>query len=360
LDFRLSYAYAAEEEPDRRDVTFRLDGVDMEYDITDTDFPVIAADPDVGVFDESAYGIDELVSENNETTDKALSARLDVSQARTFGTFRSELKSGVKARFKSKDRRKDIRVYQWAGDDLRLAQVAGDFEDDQFLDDRYRFGLSPGPHEVEELFTSERDGRFVENSIVSRVESDPNNYDASKDTYAAYAQAKTGVGRWMAVVGGRYELTSIEYESNEVMFDDDGRYEGTNSTSGDNDYGRFFPAAHLRYRLDDRTNLRVAWTNALARPDYYDLAPYSVVSRNDEEIIRGNPALDPTTAVNFDFLAERYLSSVGIVSVAFFYKSLDDYIYRRTFDETNAKPLPHLQRMGRLTPAVDKSIDKDR
>ena len=95
----------------------------------------------------------------------------------------------------------------------------------------------------------------------------------------------------------------------------------------------FIPAAHLRFRIDDRTTFRVAWTNAVSRPDYYDLAPYSVVNRNDEEILRGNPALDATTAVNFDFLAERYLSSVGVVSVAVFRKNLDDYIYRRTFDE---------------------------
>ena len=334
LDFRLSYAYAAEEEPDRRDVTFRLDGVDMGYDISDTDFPVITTDPDaVDIFDETAYGIDELVSENNETTDKALSARIDVSQTRTFGALRGELKSGLKVRSKSKDRRKDIRVYGWAGDHLSLAQVADDFEDDEFLDDRYRFGRSPGPRELEELFAAERDGLFVENGVASRVESDPNNYDASEDTYAAYVQAKTGVGRWLALVGGRFELTDIEYESNEVVFDDDGRYEATNKTRGGNDYGRFYPAAHLRFRLDDRTNLRVAWTNAISKPDCYDLAPYSVVNRNDEEVLRGNPDLDATTARNFDALAERYLSSVGIVSVAVFRKNLEDYIYRRTFDE---------------------------
>ncbi len=41
----------------------------------------------------------------------------------------------------------------------------------------------------------------------------------------------------------------------------------------------------------------------------------------------GNPALNPTTAMNVDVMAEHYFKSVGVLSGGFFFKDLTDYIY---------------------------------
>ena len=334
LSFRLGYAFAAEKEPDRRDSGFEIVGPVLTYRILDTDYPLVTAEDGAGIFDPDAFVLDELVYEDNETTDKALIARLDLSKPHGVGGVRGELQGGVKFRLKSKDRVNDVRIYDWQGDDdLTLGQVVGDFEDEDFLDDRYRLGRTPDPNAVERLFDTERDRLFVEDVEGSRQATDPSNYDASEDIYAAYLQAKSTIGPWRFLVGGRYELTDLTFDSNEVVLDEDGSYEETNAVKGSNDYGRFFPMLHLRYQLDEQTNLRAAWTSSIARPDYYSLAPYSIVEREDEKIERGNPALDATTASNFDLLAEHYLSTVGVVSIGLFYKSLDDYIYIREFEE---------------------------
>ncbi|MFQ6115052.1 MAG: TonB-dependent receptor domain-containing protein, partial [bacterium] len=47
----------------------------------------------------------------------------------------------------------------------------------------------------------------------------------------------------------------------------------------------------------------------------------------------GNPDLKATTAYNFDLLGEHYLSGIGILSGGFFYKSLDNIIYTRFFEQ---------------------------
>ena len=334
LSFRLGYAFAAEKEPDRRDSGFEIVGAGLTYDILDTDYPLVTAEDGAGIFDPDAFVLDELVYEDNETTDKALIARLDLSKPHGVGGVRGELQGGVKFRLKSKDRVNDVRIYDWQGDDdLTLRQVVGDFEDEDFLDDRYRLGRAPDPNAVERLFDTERDRLFAEDVKGSRQATDPSNYDASEDIYAAYLQAKGDVGPWRLLAGGRYELTDLTFDSNEVVLDEDGSYKETNAIKGSNDYGRFFPMLHLRYQVDEQTNLRAAWTSSLARPDYYSLAPYSIVEREDGKIERGNPALAATTASNFDLLAERYLTTVGVVSIGLFYKSLDDYIYIREFDE---------------------------
>ena len=87
------------------------------------------------------------------------------------------------------------------------------------------------------------------------------------------------------------------------------------------------PALHLRYAINDDFMIRAAWTNTLARPNYYDLVPFRDQRDGDEELFIGNPNLEATTSMNFDLGAEKYFESIGLVSGNFFYKSIDDFIY---------------------------------
>ena len=81
----------------------------------------------------------------------------------------------------------------------------------------------------------------------------------------------------------------------------------------------------MRYGLTQQTNLRAAVTTAMARPNFVDLVPSRLV--DDEDILLGNPELDPTTATNFDFLVEHYDQRIGVMSAGVFYKSLKDPIF---------------------------------
>ena len=100
----------------------------------------------------------------------------------------------------------------------------------------------------------------------------------------------------------------------------------------DNDYGYLFPMLHVRYRVSPQTNVRAAVTTALARPNFFDLAPYEI--RDDDELVLGNPNLDPSRSLNLDFFLEHYTSSIGVIAGGVFYKQIEDPIV--TFrDETD-------------------------
>ncbi len=92
-------------------------------------------------------------------------------------------------------------------------------------------------------------------------------------------------------------------------------------------YGSFFPALHLRYRLDPSTNARAAVTRTIARPDFLDLAPNEYIRFDDEVIRRGNPNLTAATSTNLDLLFERYFASVGMFQAGLFYKAISDFAY---------------------------------
>lgn len=46
------------------------------------------------------------------------------------------------------------------------------------------------------------------------------------------------------------------------------------------------------------------------------------------QISAGNPNLKATTSFNYDFMAENYFKSVGLISAGAFYKSLNNFIYK--------------------------------
>ncbi len=137
----------------------------------------------------------------------------------------------------------------------------------------------------------------------------------------------------MLLVGVRDEITNTSYNGNEVIFDVDGDYQETNKISADNSHNHILPMLHLKYKMSPQTNFRAAFTSGLARPNFEDLVPSSIILQEDEEIEKGNPDLVPTTAYNLDLLAEHYFAGIGIISGGFFYKSLSDIIYPSVLEE---------------------------
>jgi TonB-dependent receptor len=125
------------------------------------------------------------------------------------------------------------------------------------------------------------------------------------------------------IAGVRIENTAIEYTGNVLENEEDLIRE----ESATQNYTNFLPGIHLKYNATDNFILRAAWTNTLARPNYYNLVPYQDIRPDDEELYQGNSNLNPTTAMNFDFMAENYFKTIGLVSAGVFYKNIDDFIY---------------------------------
>jgi len=116
-----------------------------------------------------------------------------------------------------------------------------------------------------------------------------------------------------------------------LLFDDNGDFLNSTPASEKNSYNNIFPNIHLRYKLTPRTNIRLAYTHGIARPNYFDLAPFRWVFPEDEEILMGNPELKPTTSVNYDFMAEHYFSGIGVLAGGVFYKDMDKVAYPRIY-----------------------------
>jgi len=87
------------------------------------------------------------------------------------------------------------------------------------------------------------------------------------------------------------------------------------------------PNVQFKYNFNDSNILRFAYSNSIARPNYYDLVPYQNINSDDLEFEEGNPNLEATKSMNLDLMFEKYFSNVGIFSAGAFYKNLDNWIY---------------------------------
>src|SRR5262249_24083924 len=131
------------------------------------------------------------------------------------------------------------------------------------------------------------------------------------------------------------EYTSSDYIGRDVRFASNGTWLGTSPLESKQNYGVALPSVQMRYAIDPDTNLRVALTRSLARPDYYDTVPYQALDQTTTppSATFGNADLKPTTSWNVDVLGEHYFKTVGVVSAGFFYKHLTDYIYLFQFNQ---------------------------
>jgi TonB-dependent receptor len=127
------------------------------------------------------------------------------------------------------------------------------------------------------------------------------------------------------------------------------------------DYSVFLPA--LDFRIEPREDhvLRASYGRSIARPDLNGLRPTTTVSDyrpGTASASSGNPDLNPYLSDNFDLSWEWYYSEGSYLSVAYFFKQIDDYISTDVVQDVlldvNGEPLRNPE--ARFDPSVIPNV----
>jgi len=86
-----------------------------------------------------------------------------------------------------------------------------------------------------------------------------------------------------------------------------------------------FPGVQLQYKFNDWSDIRVAYTTGIARPDYTAIIPKVEFQVGNFEL--GNPMLKPSTVQNFDVIGSLHSNTLGLFTVGLFYKEIKDQMY---------------------------------
>lgn len=322
LDWAVNYSTAREYRPGERYVEYRQKGVAATQDLSDERLPLITTTGEA--LDKSKF---ETVTENtNDTDESELGAKVNIRFP--FSIIPSEkgrIRTGLRMRLKEKSRNNNFFSYTPVNNDMAtLATVPTVSFDGN--------GFNPGSKYVAGTFASAAflGGLDLHNTELFEGQSEPAeflsvNYNAKENIFATYVRWDQDFNDKLSMIFGfRVENTRIDYTGNRVL--DESELE--TKINNENSYTNVMPGISFKYNATENLIVRAAATTALARPNYYDLAPYVNNIASDREISAGNPDLKATYSYNYDLMVENYFKSVGLISGGAFYKNLNDFVYK--------------------------------
>ncbi|HKU61104.1 MAG TPA: TonB-dependent receptor [Gemmatimonadales bacterium] len=321
VDYHATLTRSVQDTPYDNEISFLQEDVEFSPDLSNADEP--QANPGNGAV-QGTYLFDNFEPESSYASNLDHVAALNFTIPFGLGGGASgKLKVGAK--YRNKHKWQDFQSVEQgltdgANDILLGTDVGEPFEVKDY---------QPGDYEFPPFTTSNQDVREFGDRFASSLETETNleektnNYEVNERVVAGYVMSEIQLTpSLMFLPGLRYEHTS--FDGTGYDFDPDA--ETLTPHEASNDYGRLFPALHMRYQVAPRTNIRAAVTTAMARPNFIDLIPFRLP--DDEDLVLGNPELDPTTSTNYDLLLEHYDQNIGVLSAGVFYKAIKDPIFR--------------------------------
>ena len=326
MDWAASYSRASEDRPNERYFGLKMDN-NTGSNLLSTFHGVGGRTPystlAIPALSDEAWELDELTNSDQSIYENEWKFRLNFELPLAKGLFGNTLRFGGKYTNKTKDRETEWYKYDGVfddGDEWRnqgAAQIRKGFmvggqhpEGTHFVSKEYLGGINFGSMEGE-----------ADNEEMS------GNYHANEQITSAYLRFDQKLGRKLnLMLGLRMEHTALDYRGLNWVVDEEEKESLAPTGNRKNNYTNWLPSVLLKYDVNDDFKLRASFTETLSRPKYAALIPSVNYNSADEEATIGNPDLKSTTSYNFDLSAEYYFKSIGLVSLGFFYKSVNDVI----------------------------------
>jgi TonB-dependent receptor len=320
-----TYATAQEDRPNERYITHRSNKTVI-VDYKDPSKYLVTLKNSA---DELTLSLNEIYESNNNTNEKDINGRLDFELP--IFSNNGKIQFGARYRGKDKERVNTYDIYDpitdlgSGGNTMANLPVSRQNERIFLNGEKYVPGNFVTKDFLGGLDLGNASKFEKEDAIAEYITT---NYTAQENIAGGYVMADYKItDKLLAIVGVRIENTSIKYSGFE--FDEDNE-EAKPTAETTKKYTNILPGAHLKYDFNDNSILRFAWTNTLARPNYFDLVPYANYSPDNMTLVEGNSELKATTAMNFDLMYENYFKSIGVISVGGFYKDISNFIYSKT------------------------------
>ncbi len=186
--------------------------------------------------------------------------------------------------------------------------------------------IGEGEFGFEDVIVGPDETGYLDAGEAEYLDMTDDNYDATETVIAAYGMTTMNLSDKLSMLAGlRFENTNNDYKTLAI--------ESISQEASDASYSNLLPSVHFTYRFTDQTNLRLAYSSGIARPNYNSLVPTEFRDDDDREISKGNPDLEPTTSHNFDLMTEHYTPYLGLLSAGVYYKKMSNIIVKTSVFE---------------------------
>lgn len=163
--------------------------------------------------------------------------------------------------------------------------------------------------------------------VLIETSTNTDSYDAELITRAAYLEIDAElIPTVRTTVGFRYE----DADQSVITFD---RFQnfGPGAQLG-NDY--FLPSATVTWNFAENMQLRAGYSQTIGRPQFRELAPSLFFDPDTDRSFRGNRFLVDSEFQNFDLRYEYYLGRNQFITLAGFYKEIENPIEEIQFESS--------------------------
>ena len=293
LDFKFNYSRADRQEPDRREYTYeeRISNGKSIYALTTRN---------------ADNGLTRMYGDMQEE-ERAPEVNLTVPFKQWSG-LDAKLKSGFL--YKNKDRDSSWRRFGFRAPSFSNSDV------DSLL------SQAPESFMIDELLTGDQATGFV---ITELTKQDTDNYRGHQNVTAWYLMGDVPVTSAVRVVtGARVEHAVMKVDAYDI-FNELNHDQLAHAKLDNTDV---LPSVNVTTAINDATNLRLAYSSTVSRPDFRELSNqnlYDFVGGYPEV---GNPKLRRARIQNYDVRLETYPGASEVAAVSFFYKEMKDPIER--------------------------------
>ncbi|WP_224485165.1 TonB-dependent receptor [Robertkochia aurantiaca] len=172
----------------------------------------------------------------------------------------------------------------------------------------------PSIDDLSSIFTPEN----FESGLLTYNFLSPDRYEGELQSYAGFANMNLALDKWNINLGVRYQNDDIY-----VLYDV-GNIPGRIGEA-DKAYSNLYPSLNLKYNINENQAIRFATSRTITLPEFKEIAPFEYVSQTGQ-VTRGNPDLEASTNYNYDLKWEFFPSASQLISVATFYKLIEDPI----------------------------------
>ncbi|HTX19051.1 MAG TPA: TonB-dependent receptor, partial [Bacteroidota bacterium] len=179
--------------------------------------------------------------------------------------------------------------------------------------------------------------RYYDGDYVTKI----NDYQYTENYNAAYAMTELNFGTDLMVVGGaRYENDKSDIIAYHVQQQNNWLQEKAKPDTVYPSNHYWLPMVQAKFSPFEWGDLRYAYTQTLARPNFTQLSPYENLDQNGQGVSAGNPHLRPAHSFNHDLMITVHNNDIGLVSVGGFYKTIEDFSYFIQYSLLKNNPVP--------------------
>jgi TonB-dependent receptor len=351
LDAKLSHSYSENHDPNDISINFvnSNDGVSgTAYQRLD---PRLI--PELAIDDLSQTKLQGFSASSSFSRDRAIAGSLDIlSPVRISDDITGSVKFGGKLQYRTRSydyeqsdgavlvsggglRQNILDAFPWmkqlvptGGAPLPITLFTdGAFSYGHFLGGDYAMGAPINLALIQPVVNVARQFGQLEAWSHNVLASLTNDYSGNEHQHAVYAMVTANLGEDITLLGGaRYQNLATSYtaprgaETNTSHFS----YAPRDTTINESQ-GRWLPMAHLTYRPFTWLQVRFAYTNTLAYPDYNTITPKIDLGFNS--VSWNNFALKESHSSNYDLVVSVLDNGIGLLSADGFYKRIDNLIF---------------------------------